>query len=411
MTGCLPREPYRVLYLNHTGKPGGAEFALCRMLGAIDRDRVKPIVVFGDDGEAVDLMKEIDVEAHVIPLTGEIRDMRKDTLGPKAFLNVKRVALMAAYAGRIAAFARQNAIQLIHTNTIKAHIYGAVAGRLTGLPVVWHIRDFVNDTYFPPAAVKVVRFLARHAPSHVIGVSKSVMEQLSLNDGGRRSTVVLDGLSEKELRGCMNGSEQEPPRTVARIGIVGRLARWKGQHVFLEAAAKVVHAGHDAKFVIVGSALFGEESYEAELLQQVKALGMESRVEFLGFTREIPAVMRDLDVLVHASTTGEPFGQVIVEGMAVGKPVIATRGGGVPEIITDGETGVLTAMGDAGELAGQIIFLLQNPKVAARLAHAGFDHVRQNFKASCGARKVEGVYQALLGAGRVELWDAGGELV
>ena len=395
-------KPHNVLYLNHTGLPGGAEFALARLLGAIDQTRVKPIVVFGDHGRAVELVKESNVETHVIPLTGEIRDMRKDTVGPKAFLNLKQAALMIAYAARIAAFARQKNIQLIHTNTIKAHIYGAIAGRLAGLPVIWHVRDCVNETYFPPAAVKVLRFLARHAPRHVIGVSQSVMEQLRLNDGGGRSTVVLDGLSDGELDGSMNGSERPISQTIARIGIVGRLARWKGQHVFLEAAAKIINAGYDARFVIVGAALFGEEAYEAELREQVKALNIESRVEFLGFTRAVPMVLRNLDILVHASTMGEPFGQVIVEGMAAGKPVIATRGGGVPEIITNGETGVLTAMGDPDELARQVIFLLQNPEVAARMGQAGFDHVRQNFKASCGARKVEDLYQTLLGSEQMD---------
>ena len=402
---------HKVLYLNHTGKPGGAEFALCRMLGAIDRNRVNPIVVFGDDGHAVDLMKEVNVEARVIPLIGDIRDMRKDTFGPKALLNVKRAAMLVAYAARIAAFARENGVQLIHTNTIKAHIYGALAGHLTGLPVVWHVRDYVNETYFPSAAVKVVRFLARHAPRHVIGVSQSVMEQLALNDGGRRSTVVLDGLSDEELGSGMNGSEPSSARKTARIGIVGRLARWKGQHVFLEAAARVIKAGYDVSFVIVGAALFGEEAYEAELRQQVSALGLQSRVEFLGFTRDVPTVLRSFDILVHASTTEEPFGQVIVEGMAVGKPVIATRGGGVPEIVTHGVTGVLTAMGDPEELARQVIFLLLNPVTAARLGQAGFEHVRRNFRASGGARKVEGVYESLLESEPIDFVENEEELV
>lgn len=403
--------PYRVLYLNHTGMPGGAEFALSRMLGAFDLNKIKPIVVFGGDGHAVDLMKKNNVETHVIPLTREIRDMRKDTIGIKALLNLKRAVSMAAYAAKIAIFARHNKIQIIHTNTIKAHIYGALAGCLAGLPVVWHVRDYVDETYLPPTAVKIVRFLARYAPKHVIGVSKGVMEQLRMNDGGKHSTVVLDGLPDGELLGCADYPEKCVTRTTTRIGIVGRLARWKGQHIFLEAAAKISKSGYDAKFIIVGAALFGEEAYEAELRHQVNTLGLETKVEFHGFARDIPTELRNLDILVHASITGEPFGQVIVEGMAVGKPVIATRGGGVPEIITDGETGVLTDMGDADGLARQVIFLLQNPITAARLGQAAFEHVRQKFKASFGARKVESVYRSVLGERRMDYVEAGGELI
>ena len=196
-----------------------------------------------------------------------------------------------------------------------------------------------------------------------------------------------------------------------RIGIVGRLARWKGQHVFLDAAARILKAGFDVKFVIVGAALFGEEDYEAGLRQQVESLGIEDKVEFRGFAQNVPSELRNLDILVHASITGEPFGQVIVEGMAVGKPVIATRGGGVPEIITDGENGMLTTMGDAEGLARQVAFLLEHPQTAARLGRAAFDSVRQKFKASFGARKVESVYRSVLGQDQMIFGQPGGELL
>jgi len=148
--------------------------------------------------------------------------------------------------------------------------------------------------------------------------------------------------------------------------------------------------------LIVGSPLFGEEAYEADLRRQVELLGIGANVEFTGFTRDIPGILRTIDIVVHASITGEPFGQVIIEGMAAGKPVIATRGGGVPEIITHGENGLLTPMGDFDALADALLYLLQNPDVARRIGLAGHEHVRQNFRASCGARKVEDVYERLL---------------
>ena len=391
--------------------PGGAEFALSRLLGEVDQSIVKPIVVFGSDGPAVDLMRTNDVETHVVPLSPEVRDMRKDSIGPKTFLNLKRVGMLLGYAARVARFAKRNQVQLIHTNTIKAHIYGAIAGCIVGLPVVWHIRDYVHETYLPNSAVKLVRWLARFAPKHVIGVSKGVMEQLRLGDGGARSSVILDGLSERELQCSKQEWNVGGRRMSTRIGIVGRLARWKGQHVFLDAAARILKAGFDVKFVIVGAALFGEEDYEAGLRQQVESLGIEDKVEFRGFAQNVPSELRNLDILVHASITGEPFGQVIVEGMAVGKPVIATRGGGVPEIITDGENGMLTTMGDAEGLARQVAFLLEHPQTAARLGRAAFDSVRQKFKASFGARKVESVYRSVLGQDQMIFGQPGGELL
>ena len=387
--------PCRVLYLNHGARPGGAEFALMRLLSAVDRTKVSPVMVFGEDGPAVQAMRDIQVETHVVPLASKVREVRKDTLRTGAYLRLGRLALVAAYAARVARFARRNRIQIIHTNTAKAHVYGALAARFAGLPLVCHIRDFVDESYFPAATVRVFRFMARHAPRHLIAVSHSVMEQLRLNDGGRRSTVVFDGLSARELEPCIHGKEHFSPPL--RVGIVGRLTKWKGQHDFLDAAAKVAAAGHDVEFPIVGAPLFGEETYEEGLRNQAARLGIAPRVRFVGFTNNVPEVMASLDILVHASITSEPFGQVITEAMAVGKPVIATRGGGVPEIIAHGETGLLTPMGDAQALANELISLIQNPEKARRIGRAGYEHVRHHFTAQQGARQVERIYGGIIG--------------
>ena len=387
--------PVRVLYLNHAAKPSGAEIALRRMLNACDRRRVQPIIVFGEEGPAADLMREIDVATYVLPLAGKVREARKDTLGVGAFMHLGRLVALGVYAVRLAAFARRHKVQIIHTNTIKAHFYGGIAGCLAGLPVVWHLRDFVNESYFPGAAVRVIRFLARRLPRHVIAVSHSVMEQLRFDGEPGRATVVLDGLADQELG--TEKSEPAPRETIRTcIGIVGRLSRWKGQHVFLDAAARVLAAEQDAEFVIIGSALFGEDAYEQSLRRQAEALGIAHRVRFRGFTSDVSGELSKLDLLVHASTSGEPFGQVILEGMAAGLPVIATRGGGVPEIISDGENGLLTRMGDPADLAAALLALLSDPAKARRLGDNGYRHVREKFRASRAAQTVADIYQDIL---------------
>ena len=391
--------PCRVLYLNHAARPSGAEFALWRMLAARDPERVRPLVLFGEEGPAADLMREINVETHVLPLTGKVREVRKDTLRAGAFLHLGRLAAMVAYAVRVARFARQHRVEVIHTNTIKAHVYGALAGRLAGLPVVWHLRDYVNESYFPQAAVRMIRRLARSWPQHVVAVSRSVLEQLQLGDGGRKSTVVLDGLTDRELDTPTNPHRRSAEQTLKRIGIIGRLARWKGQHVFLDAAARVLAAGYGAEFHVVGAPLFGEGDYEAALHRQAAELGIAEYVHFHGFTRDVTGELSRLDLLVHASVTGEPFGQVILEGMAAGVPVIASRGGGVPEIVTHGENGLLTEMGDAAGLAGAVGALLDDPVNAHRLACNGHRHVREKFRASDGASAVADIYRQILTSG------------
>jgi glycosyltransferase involved in cell wall biosynthesis len=120
-------------------------------------------------------------------------------------------------------------------------------------------------------------------------------------------------------------------------------------------------------------------------------------VHFAGFVKDVPARIAQLDIVVHASTTGEPFGQVIIEGMAQQKPVVATNGGGVPEIVEDGVTGMLVPMGDAPAIAKAVEYLLENPQSAKAMGVQGRKRVLADFTIQTTARKVEAVYRQVLG--------------
>jgi len=402
----------RVLYLDHTSKLGGAEYALLRLLSGIDRTLVEPIVLFADEGAAPALFRDAGFETHVLPLDSKIREVRKDALNGSAFLHLGRAAALGSYAVRVASFAKRERVQIIHTNSMKAHFYGGVAGKLAGIPVVWHIRDFIDTSYLPRAAVSVVRFLARVLPSHVVAVSQSVMDQIHLPNAkdkrsaaSEKSTVVHDGLTEDELGNrapvTSNGAsprsgadrEQSALKLPVRIGLVGRLAPWKGQHVFLQAAAKLIAAGYNAQFLIVGAPLFGEHEYEKELHQMTARLNVGSKIEFLGFRKDVPAVLDTLDILVHASTSADPCPNTILEGMAHGLPVVGSNGGGVPELIVDGETGLLVPMGDADGLADALKLLLDDPAKARQFGRAGYVRVRQHFTSSRVASQIHEVYR------------------
>jgi glycosyltransferase involved in cell wall biosynthesis len=141
--------------------------------------------------------------------------------------------------------------------------------------------------------------------------------------------------------------------------------------------------------------MFGEDAYEAELRRRVVELGIASQVEFLGFRSDVPAVLRTLDILVHASTSADPCPNTVLEGMAEGLAVIGSDGGGVPEMIVEGETGLLAPMGDAEGLARAIESLLVDPARAQRMGQAGFVRVRQEFTAARVARQVEEIYERI----------------
>jgi len=389
----LPNSPRRVMLFDHTAQLGGGEIALLDMVRFFDRSQVTPIIVLGSDGPLAERLRGI-AEVHILELTSKVLHKRKDTLGSASLLELKSIVHAGAYVLQLADFIRTNQIALIHTNSLKADILGGIAGRLTQTPVIWHIRDRITDDYLPKPVVRIMRTLCRVLPDYVIGNSAATLETLKLN-GTKPNTAIGSGVdlgAFHELHGPST-SGNSPGKQL--IGLVGRICPWKGQHIFLRAAAEVHKQFPHARFQIIGAALFEEQHYEIEMQKLAKDLGIAHVVEFTGFRNDVPDLMRNLDILVHASTTGEPFGQVIVQGMAAGKAVVATNGGGVPEIVVHGETGLLVPMDDAPALSSAISALLNAPELAAEMGRAGRRRVLEHFTIEQTARKIETVYAQL----------------
>ena len=388
-----------ILFLDHTAKMGGGEIALLNLVSALDRTRFLPVVALAADGPLAGRLREAGIETHVLPLDKTLLDTRKDSLGVSSLLRLGQTARLAAYSLRVARWARRRRVDLIHTNSLKSDIYGGVAGRLAGIPVLWHVRDHVNASYLPPVVAAGFRALSRLLPRIVVANSESTLRQLWPHHraGGE---VVYSGVAREIVHdgypvGAAHGDGDHPLSVSNRptLALIGRIAEWKGQHVFLRAAARVVRDFPQARFWIIGAPLFGEFEYEKSLHVLAEELEMTARVEFLGFRDDIPALMPQIDVVVHASILGEPFGQVVIEGMAAGKPLVATDGGALPEIVVPGETGLLVPMGDDLAMAEALRALLSDPIRARAMGEAGRERVARLFTIRHTARKVETVYE------------------
>jgi glycosyltransferase involved in cell wall biosynthesis len=179
------------------------------------------------------------------------------------------------------------------------------------------------------------------------------------------------------------------------VGIIGRLAPWKGQDIFLEAVARLCVKQPALHARVIGSALFGEEAYEHGLKAKVDELGLTSFVEFTGFRDEVAEELAGLTVAVHASTVPEPFGQVVVEAMACGTPIVATAGGGPAEVITNGIDGLLVPPGDASALAEAVGRLLDDAELRETMSRAGMVKA-ERYRPDRVAAEVEAVYASLL---------------
>jgi glycosyltransferase involved in cell wall biosynthesis len=340
----------KVVYLDHVARLSGGEIALLRLLPHLDR--VTPHVVLAEDGPLVQQLHLAGISTEVLPLTDSVRHLRKGDVDHRG-LSPRVAGATAAYVLRLAARLRQLRPDLVHTNSLKAGVYGSLAARIAGIPMIWHVRDRIEDDYLPHPAVLLVRRMSRHLATAVVANSRSTMETLAAPS---RPVVIYsvlpEVLSEAPMRQRTNGR----PLT---FGIVGRLAPWKGQDLFLRAFARAFPQGEE-RAAVVGGALFGEDEYARTLPGLAEALGIAGRVELRGHRADVWDELAAIDVLVHASVTPEPFGQVILEGMAAGVPVIAARAGGPAEILQDDVTGVLYEPADVGALASAMRRMLDS---------------------------------------------------
>jgi glycosyltransferase involved in cell wall biosynthesis len=358
-----PASKLRVVFIDHVARLSGGELALLHLLPALSSE-IDMHVILGEDGPLVTRLRDAGISAEVMPLPARLRDVRKEKvrlpgLGPSALLPIP------AYVRRLSRRLAALDADLVHTNSLKAALYGGTAARLARVPAVWHVRDRIAVDYLPRGGVALVRAASRVLPSFVVANSRATLATLPEN---ARSRVIYNPVvapDSVEQLGRLRASRS----TEIAVGVVGRLASWKGQNVFLDAFAAGFR-GTAVRGRIIGSAMFGEHAYEGALREQVERLGISSQIEFRGFREDVWEELGELDIFVHCSVTPEPFGQVVLEAMAAGVPVIAAGAGGPAELITDGVDGLLTTPGDVGELAAALRRLHDDPPLRNELARA-----------------------------------------
>jgi glycosyltransferase involved in cell wall biosynthesis len=377
-----------VVSLGHSAKCSGGELALARAAPYLRSAGIRLVVVLGEDGPLVERLSGVRTLVH--PLPGRLQRQTRGG-GSTAVLSLPSVA---AHAVRLARVVRRERADVIHCNTLKAAVYGSLAARIAGVPAVWHLHDLLTPAHTGSAFTnRLLRIFARVVPQAVIANSGATASTVGL---GVRPRVIHDGAPvPREGTGPAPGG---PTKAI----MVGRLAAWKGQDVAIQAVRIARAAGHDVRLTVAGAALFeADHGYERSLKAAAGDAVRDGWLTFVGFVDDVGPVLRDHHVAIHASRLPEPFGQVVVEAMSHGLPVIAARAGGPVEIMTGDLTALLAEPGDARSIADRLI-LLQDPDVWRHLAacarrRAGDFTVERSaallgqvFRELSGLRPVEG---------------------
>ncbi len=301
---------------------------------------------------------------------------------------------------RILGLLRREKPQVVHTHKSKAGALGRLAAVLAGVPVIVHTyHGHVLQGYFNPLVNRIFRFieafLARFTDRIVVLTKSQREELLAMGIGHPEQYAVIPSgvdlepfLSADTLRGELRRELGISPTTPI-IGIIGRLVPIKRHEDFLMAAKLIAGDAPECRFLVVGD---GERRGELEDLAY--RLRLQDKVLFLGSRTDMPRVCADLDMAV-LSSTNEGLPMALIEAMAAGKPVVATRVGGVPDLITDGKNGILVEPERPEKLARAIQDLLDNPALAGKLGASGRDAARA-YGADALARNTGELYRALL---------------
>jgi glycosyltransferase involved in cell wall biosynthesis len=305
-------------------------------------------------------------------------------------------ASLPGYLRRLRAVVGSAHATIVHTNGLKAHVAAALI-KPAGVRLVWHLHDYVRSRRL---SMRLLRRLARRADA-IVANSESVRSDASAAFGSAAPIVCIHnavdgtmfspdgpGLPLAELSGL------RPDAGLVRIGLVATFARWKGHEVFLDAITRI--AGRfPVRAYIVGDALYetaGSQWSRGELEAQVSERGLSGVVGLTGQTNDVPSALRSLDIVVHASTSPEPFGMVIAEGMAAQRAVVAARAGGAAELFDDGVTALGYPPGDAGALAGRLAQLIEDRNRRDRLAASARGAALERFSPARMAAAFREVY-------------------
>lgn len=367
--------PVRAALVNHYTGFGGAEAMLLTALEGLDRDRVDPVLFTPDEGRLTAEARALGVRVRTVPVAPALLAVARGGAASHADA-ARALAALPAAARRLARALAAERAEVVMTNSAKAHVYGSLAAGLARRPLLWRMHDTITSPDFAASLRRVLVAIGRRLPRRVLAVSDAA-----------GAALVAAGIPAERVRTLYNGialapfaAAAPPPggRTLV-LGSVGRLTPLKGHEVAVACVADLAARGVDARLVVAGAAAREAPGHDAALRAHARALGVAGRVEVVSPFSDLVALLGRLDLVLHASVLPDSLPTTLIEAMAAGRPAVATRVGGVPELVRDGREGLLVPPGDAGAMAGAVAALAADPARRAAMAAAARARARRRF--------------------------------
>jgi glycosyltransferase involved in cell wall biosynthesis len=368
---------FTILHTIETAGPGGAETVLLHLAARLDCDRFRSIVLLPGKGWLSERLEEAGVPVHFVD-SNRWYDFRV----PRAMRDL----------------IRREKIDLIHSHLPTQNFYSCLAGSLAGRKTVVTYHGAIELDRSDGWKETIRLAGVRHMADAVVVVCNYVGRLLlKARFSPEKIVRIYNGINVDRFRAPAPGrlrKELNLPDGAKLVGCVANLRESKGHTFLIQAARMVIARVPDAHFVAVGDI---DPEIGRPLFALVDELHLQDRFHFLGFRRDVPEVLGELDVFVLPSVS-EGFPLVALEAMAASRPVVATQCGGPEEVVEDGVTGMMIPPGDAGAIAAAVMELLANRELAAGLAARGLAKVEAGFTLEKMVGEYEALYQRLLEA-------------
>ena len=350
-------KPIRVLYSAHEANLTGASRSLLDLLSGLDREQVEPTVLLPNHGPLEDKLKDLDVSYAVLRSVKEFES-------PSRMKAILKRLLAPLLQLRVNRFVREGKFDLVHNNSMLS-LVGARAAQRAGIPYVCHVRDMVQEDhgmdFIDEGDVKRVLCGA----SAIVFISEFVAKKFGPWAPGVRQIVIWN-LVDSSLYFANHSALFE--NGVCHLVLVGAFSSGKGQMDAIQATELLIHDGLDVSLTLIGS--MRQEEYYQESVAYISQHDLSSWIRVLEFQDDLKVLRAESDIALMCSTS-EALGRVTIEGMMSGCLVVGADAGATPELVCDGDTGLLYRAGDPKSLASRIKWAIENPDSAQSIALKG----------------------------------------
>lgn len=364
----MENKKINLLFFEPSSGFGGSGNALANLLNHIDKDRFYPVLVILNEGPQFEKIKDLGIEikkidSNILPLIFSL------------------VFIIKKYR-----------IDLVHVNTnIISGIPAIIASKVTGIPCICHIRQTRKLIKREKIFIKCV--------DSIIVINRHVKETMNTGVSQEKVNMIYDGIDLSDFSALEKTEDAKNEFSLGSsyvVGIVGRIIEGKGHDDFIKAAPIILKIKPKVKFLIIGIDPSKDKIMEGRLKDLSRTLNVHGSLIFTGWRTDIPEIVSCFNVSVQPYTAPEGLPNVIIEAMALNKPVVATKIPGPSEIVLDNETGFLVPAGNPEALAEAVLKLLDNPELAKRMGEAGRKRVEEFFDIKKNVKKMEEIYGKVL---------------